>query len=70
MSMKKISRHNVRKHIEIKDSDKCITLYISLEFGSLDKMRITSSDPRYYFGRSVKGLITLVGLKNNVRSKK
>ena len=68
--MKKIGRHNVRKHIEIKDSDKYITLYISLEFGSLDKMRITSSEPKYYFGRSVKGLITLVGIKNNVRSKK
>ena len=36
---------NVRKHIDIKGSDKYITLDISLNFGSLNKMRITSSEP-------------------------
>ena len=49
---------NVSKHIDIKDSDKYITLDISLKFGSLDNTRITSSEPKYYLGESVKGLIT------------
>ena len=50
--MKICSCHNVRKHIEIKGSDKYITLDISLKFGSLEYMRITSSDPKGYLGRS------------------
>ena len=33
-------------------------------------MIITSSDPKYYLGRSGKGLITYMGLKINVRFKK
>ena len=33
---------NVRENREIKGSDKYITLDISLKFGSLDKIRITS----------------------------
>ena len=43
MNMKNCGRHNVRKHREIKGSDKYVTLKISLKFDSLDKMRITSS---------------------------
>ena len=35
---------NVRKHIEIKGSDKYVTLDISLKFDSLDKMIITYSE--------------------------
>ena len=35
----------------------------------MDKMKITSSDPKYYLGILGKGLITSMGLKNNVRSK-
>ena len=58
---------NVRKHREIKDSDKYITLYISLNFCSLDKMGITSSDPKGNLGRLVKGLITSLGLKVKAR---
>ena len=38
------SRRNVRKHREIKSSDKYVTLDVSLKFDSLDKMRITSSE--------------------------
>ena len=45
LNMKNCGRRNVRKHIEIKDSGKYITLDISLKFGSLYDMRITSSDP-------------------------
>ena len=37
---------NVRKHIEIKNSDKYTTMEISLKFGSLYKTRITYSDPK------------------------
>ena len=41
-----------------------------LDFGSLDNMKITSSEPKEYLGRPGKGLITSVGLKTIVRSKK
>ena len=68
--MKNCGRRNVRKHREIKDSEKCITLDISLKFGSMDKMKITSSYPEYYLGRSGKGLIAYLGLKTIGRSKK
>ena len=35
---------NVKKHIEIKGSDKYATLDILLKFDSLNKMKITSSE--------------------------
>ena len=43
VKMKNCGRRNVRKHREIKGSDKYVTLDISLNFDSLDKMKITSS---------------------------
>ena len=58
------------KNIEIKKDDKYITLDISLKFGSLENMKIISSDPNYYLGRSVKGLITPLGIKIIVMSNK
>ena len=67
--MKNCGRRNVRKHREIKNGEKYITLDIYLKFGSLDKMIITSSEPKYYLGRPVKGM-TYLGLKINVRSNK
>ena len=70
MNMKNVGRQNVRKHREIKDSDKYITLYILLKFGSLDKMIITSSEPKDYLGRSGKGLIISLGIKAKARQKK
>ena len=70
VNMKKCGRHNVRKHIEIKNGDKYITLDILLKFCSMDNTKITYSEPKYYLGRSGKGLITSLGIKNNVRSKK
>ena len=70
VNMKICDHRNVRKHREIKDSDKYTTLYILLKFGSLDKIRITSSDSKYYLGISGKGLITLLGLKAKARPKK
>ena len=44
VDMKNYSRRNVRKHKEIKGSDKYVTLDISPKFDSLDKIRITSSE--------------------------
>ena len=70
VNMKNCGSHNLRKHRCINDSDKFIILDISLKFGSLDKMRIASSDPKDNLGRSGKGLITSMGIKTNVRSKK
>ena len=46
VNMKNCGRHNVRKHMDIKGSDKCVTLDISLKIDSLDKMKITSSESK------------------------
>ena len=42
VNMKNGGRHNVRKHKEIKGSDKYVTLDISSKFDSLNKIKITS----------------------------
>ena len=63
-------RRNVRKHREIKNGEKYTTLDIYLKFGSLDKVKITSSEPKDYLGRSGKGLITSTGLNTIGMSKK
>ena len=68
--MKCFGRRNVGKNREIKDSDKYITFYISLKFGSLDKMRITHSELKINLRRPEKGLITSLGLKDKARQKK
>ena len=70
VNMKKCGRRNVRKHREIKGSDKYVTLDISLKFDSLYKMKITSSESRFNLGRSGKGLITSLGLKAKTRPNK
>ena len=70
VNIKNCGLRNVRKHRDIKNGDKYTTLDISLKFGSMYKMRITSSKPKYYLGRSRKGLITSMGLITNVRAKK
>ena len=41
--MKNCGRHKVRKHKEIRGSDKYVTLDISEKFDSLNKMETTSS---------------------------
>ena len=58
------------KHRDIRDSDKYIVLDILLKFGSMDKMRITSSEPKDHLGRSGKELIKYIGIKANVRPNK
>ena len=68
--MKNCGLRNVRKHREIKHSDESVTLKILLKFGSLDKMKITSLEPKDYLGRSGKWLINSMGLKTIVKSKK
>ena len=63
MNMKYFCCNNVRKHREIKGNYKYAALDISLKFGSLDKMEITSSETKDNLARSGKGLITYLGLK-------
>ena len=43
VNMKNCCCHNVRKHREIKKGKQYITFDLSLNFGNLDKMKITSS---------------------------
>ena len=70
VNMKNCGCRNVRKHRELNGSDKYITLDVSLKFGSLENMKITSSDPKDKLGRSGKRLITSLGLKVKARPKK
>ena len=44
VDMKKCGRCNVRKHKEIRGSNKYVTLNISSKFDRLDKMKTTSSE--------------------------
>ena len=46
VNMKNCGSHNVGRHREIKDGKNYITLEISLNFVSLKKMKITSSEPK------------------------
>ena len=46
VNMKNDGRRKVRKHKEIKGSDKCVTLNISEKFDSLNKMETTSSESK------------------------
>ena len=61
--MKIFGRRNVRKHKEIRGSDKYVTLNISSKFDSVDKMKITSSESKRKLERSGTGLITSLGFK-------
>ena len=45
-NMKNYGRRKVRKHKEIKGSDKIVTLDISAKFESLNKMETTSSESK------------------------
>ena len=68
--MKSCGCRNVRKQKDIQNGEKYITFDISLNFGSLEKMKITSSEPRDYLGRSGKGLVTCLGINYIRWSKK
>ena len=67
--MKKCGRHNIRKHREIKNIEQYTALNISLKFGNMNKIKITSSKPKDYSGRSGKGLITSLSVKAIWRKK-
>ena len=70
MNMKICGLHNIRKHRDIKNDDNYITVDISLNFGSLYKIKITSSELKEYWVRSGKGVITCMGIKAIIRSNK
>ena len=70
VNMKNCSCCKVRKHKEIKISDKIVTLNISEKFDSLNKMETTSSESKGKLGRSGKGLVTALTFKTKVRSQK
>ena len=70
MNMKICGRHKVRKHKEIKSSDKIITLNISAKFDSLNKMETISSESKEKLERSGKGLVTALVFKTKVRLQK
>ena len=70
VKMKNCGRRKVRKHEDIKGSDKIVTLDISSKFDSLDNIKITSSESKGKSERSRKGLITSLGFKTKVRFEK
>ena len=67
--MKKIHR-KVRKHKEIKVSDKIVILNVSEKLDILSKMETTSSESKGKLGISVKGLVTALAFKTKVMSQK
>ena len=68
--MKNCGQRKVRKHKEIRGSDKYVTLDISSKFDSLENMKITSSESKGQLERSGKGLINSLGFKTKARSQK
>ena len=68
--MKNCGRRKVRKHKEIKGSDKIFALDISSKFDSLNKMETTSSESKGKLERSVNGLVTALDFKTKVRFSK
>ena len=75
VSMKNCGQRNVRKHKEIKGSDKCVTLNIyeilniSEKFDDLNKIETTYSESKVELEVSVKGLVTALAIKTKERSK-
>ena len=70
VNIKNCGRRKVSKHKEIKVSDKIVTLNVSENVDSLNKMETTSSESKRKLGRSGKGLVTALYLKTKVRSQK
>ena len=66
--MKNCGRCKVRKHKDIRGSDKCFNLNISKKFDNLNKMEITFSESKVELERSGKGLVTAMALKTKARS--
>ena len=70
VNMKNCGRHKVRKHKDIRGSDKCVTLNVSAKFDILNNTETTSSESKGKLGRSGKELVTAMALKTKVRPKK
>ena len=70
VNMENFGRLNVRKHRDIKGSDKYVTLYITLKFDSMDKIKITSSESKEKLEISGKVFITSLDFKAKVRPRK
>ena len=70
VNMKLCGHRNVRKHKEIKSSDKYFTLDISLKFDNLYKIKIISLESKGKLEISGKGLITSLGFKTKARLQK
>ena len=70
MNIKFCGRCKVRKHKEIRGSDKIATLDISAKFDSLNKMETASSESKEKWEISGKGLVTALDFKTKVRSPK
>ena len=70
VNMENCGRQKVRKHKDIKDSDKIATLNVSSMFDSLNKMETTSSKSKRKLGRPGKGLVTALALTTKVRFEK
>ena len=70
VNMKISGLRKVRKHKEIKGSDKIVTFNVSSKFDSLKNMETTSSESKGKLGRSRKWLVTDLVLKTKVRSQK
>ena len=68
MNMNNCGSCKVRKHKEIKGSDKIVTLNVSAKFDSLNKMKTTSSESKVKLERSGKGLVNALAFKTKVRS--
>ena len=66
VNMKNCGRRKVRKHKEIKGSDKIFTLNISADFDSLNNMKTTSLESKEKLRRSGKGLVTALAFKTKV----
>ena len=66
VNMKNWCCSDVRKHREIKSSEKYVTLGISLKSDSQDKMKIKSSESKDNLERSGKGFVTSLFLMAKV----
>ena len=70
VNMKNCGRRKFRKQKEIKGNYKIITLNISANFDSLNKMKTTSSESKRKLGRSGKGFVTALAFKTKLRPQK
>ena len=68
--MKNYGRRKVKKHKEVRSSDKIVTLNVSAKFDSLNNMETTSSESKGKLGRTGKGSLTALAIKTKVRPKK